>query len=82
MRDLTRFLDKLADTTGLVIAPLTLAMMLLTCVVVAARYVFKAETTPLQETVIYLHGLVFMLGISYTLKVQGHVRVPLYAIML
>lgn len=77
MGDLVRFLDKLADRIGTLIAPLALGMMLLTCVVVGARYVFKTGATPIQESVIYLHGLVFMLGISYTLKAQGHVRVDI-----
>lgn len=78
MRDIIRLIDRLADATGILIAPLALVMMLLTCVVVVVRYVFHAETTPLHETVIYLHGTVFMLGISYALKVQGHVRVDIF----
>lgn len=78
MRDIIRLLDKLADATGILIAPLALVMMLLTCIVVVVRYVFHAETTPLHETVIYLHGMVFMLGISFALKVQGHVRVDIF----
>ena len=78
MRDIIRLIDRLADATGALITPLALVMMLLTCIVVVTRYVFHAETTPLHETVIYLHGLVFMLGISYALKVQGHVRVDIF----
>ena len=64
--------------TGYLIAPLAFLMMILTCVVVATRYIFHAETTPLYETVIYIHGVVFMLGISFALKVEGHVRVDIF----
>lgn len=32
----------------------------------------------MQESVFYLHGLVFMLGIAFTLKHDGHVRVDIF----
>ena len=31
----------------------------------------------MQEAVMYMHGIVFMLGIPYTLKHRGHVRVDI-----
>lgn len=77
MKRLVGILDNFADKTGTVIAPLTLVMMLATCIVVASRYVFRTGAIPLQESVIYMHGIVFMLGIAYTLKDQGHVRVDI-----
>jgi len=77
VRRLLGFLDSLADKTGLFVAPMTLAMMFLTCIVVVARYLFRTGATPLQESVMYLHGVVFMLAIAWTLKVQGHVRVDI-----
>lgn len=77
MKRIVGILDSLADKTGNVIAPLTLAMMLATCVVVVSRYVFRTGAIPLQESVIYMHGIVFMMGIAYTLKEQGHVRVDI-----
>lgn len=52
-------------------------MMLLTCLVVVLRYVLNLGSIGLQESVIYLHGCVFMLGISYTLKRNAHVRVDI-----
>ncbi|MCB1691640.1 MAG: TRAP transporter small permease subunit, partial [Pseudomonadales bacterium] len=60
-----------------VIAPLTLIMTLATCVIVIARYVFQTGLVPLQEIVIYMHGIVFLLGAGYTLKEKGHVRVDI-----
>ncbi|XOV86188.1 MAG: TRAP transporter small permease subunit [Pseudomonadota bacterium] len=77
MERLTSLLDSFADRTGALIAPLTLLMTLATCVVVVARYAFGTGAVPLQEAVIYMHGAVFMLGIGYTLKAQGHVRVDI-----
>ena len=41
---------------------------------------FNVGSIGLQESVMYMHGAVFMLGIAFTLKEQGHVRVDvLYA---
>jgi TRAP-type mannitol/chloroaromatic compound transport system permease small subunit len=53
-------------------------MMFITCLIVVARYVFNLGSIALQETVMYMHGMVFMLGIGYTLKHQGHVRVDIF----
>ena len=50
-------------------------MVLVTCVIVLARYLFNSGSIALQESVMYMHGTVFMLGIAFTLKEQGHVRV-------
>ncbi len=77
MKKITHLIDLLSDCVGTIIAPLTLIMMLLTCIVVAARYLFNVVATSLQETVIYLHGIVFMLGIAYTLRQSGHVSVDI-----
>jgi len=50
-------------------------MVVVTCAVVTARYLFDFGSIGLQESVMYMHGAVFMLGIAFTLKEQGHVRV-------
>ena len=78
MEKVIRILDSFAERTGTVIAPLTLAIMVLTGVVVIARYVFHTGTVPLQESIVYLHGIVFMAGIGYTLKAGAHVRVDVF----
>lgn len=70
-------LDNLAEWTGRLVAWLILAMMLLTCLVVLMRYGFGQGSIGLQESVMYLHGTVFMLGIAYTLKHRSHVRVDI-----
>ena len=69
--------DRLSDMVGNLIAPITIIMMVLTCIVVFVRYLLNAGAIPIQETVVYLHGSVFMLGIAYTLKQSAHVRVDI-----
>ena len=68
----------LAWLVGRGVAWLTLVMVMVTCVVVLARYLFNVGSIGLQESVMYLHGAVIMLGIAYTLKVGGHVRVDVF----
>tara|TARA_B110000438_G_scaffold202694_1_gene194303 strand:- start:271 stop:792 length:522 start_codon:yes stop_codon:yes gene_type:complete len=71
----TNAIDTTNQITGKAIAWLTLVMVVVTCAVVTARYLFNFGSIGLQESVMYMHGAVFMLGIAFTLKEQGHVRV-------
>jgi TRAP-type mannitol/chloroaromatic compound transport system permease small subunit len=52
-------------------------MALVTVAVVILRYGFDTGAIAAQEFVIYLHALAFMLGIGYTFKQDGHVRVDI-----
>jgi len=45
---------------------------------VVLRYYFQSGSIALQESITYLHGLVFMLGIAFTLQRGGHVRVDIF----
>ncbi|NIR60255.1 MAG: TRAP transporter small permease subunit [Gammaproteobacteria bacterium] len=74
---LTRLLDGLNEWVGRTIAWLTLAMVLVTFAVVVLRYGFNLGWIAMQESITYMHALVFMLGASYTLKHEGHVRVDI-----
>ena len=53
-------------------------MVLVTFVVVVMRYVFDAGFIWLQESVIWMHAVVFMLGAAYTLRDEEHVRVDVF----
>jgi len=75
LRIATTAIDTTNQITGKAIAWLTMVMVVITCVVVTARYLFNFGSIGLQESVMYMHGTVFMLGIAFTLKEQGHVRV-------
>ena len=78
MTRIVRFLESINDLVGSSIAWLTFIMVLATCLVVILRYIFNVGSIALQESVMYMHGIVFMLGIGYTLKHQGHVRVDIF----
>jgi TRAP-type mannitol/chloroaromatic compound transport system permease small subunit len=79
LQTLIHLLDRFSDKCGRALSWLTILMMLVTCLVVTMRYVFAAGSIIFfQELVIYLHATVFMLGIAWTLKRQGHVRVDVF----
>lgn len=71
------FLDSIAEYTGTTTAWLTGIMVVITCIVVTLRHVFDIGSVALQESVTYMHALVFMLGAAYTLKNGEHVRVDI-----
>jgi TRAP-type mannitol/chloroaromatic compound transport system permease small subunit len=70
-------IDRLNQTIGRYAAWLALFMVLLQFAVVVLRYVFGLGFILLQEAVIYLHAMLFTLGVGYTLLVNGHVRVDI-----
>ncbi len=53
-------------------------MVVVTAIIVIMRYVFDAGYIWLQESVIWMHAAVFMLGAAYTLLHEGHVRVDIF----
>jgi TRAP-type mannitol/chloroaromatic compound transport system permease small subunit len=71
-------LDRISNATGKVTSWLTLVMVLVTSVIVVMRYVFDAGFIWLQESVIWMHAAVFMIGAAYTLLHEEHVRVDIF----
>ncbi|MEX1273923.1 MAG: TRAP transporter small permease subunit [Gammaproteobacteria bacterium] len=70
-----RMIARSIEWVGRTLAWLMLAMVIVTVVVVIARYLFDAGWIALQESVTWLHGVALMLGLAYTLKHDAHVRV-------
>ena len=78
MQKIVQIIDRINDVIGRSIAWLTLVMVLVTFLIVVLRYAFSIGWIAMQESVIYLHALVFMLGAAYTLKQNAHVRVDIF----
>lgn len=74
---MTAFVDALSEWTGRAAAWLTLGMVVLTFAVVVLRYFFNIGWVAMQEGVMSMFALVFLLGAAYTLKHDGHVRVDI-----
>jgi TRAP-type mannitol/chloroaromatic compound transport system permease small subunit len=70
-------IDAILRQIGEWAAWLSLGMVLVTFAVVVLRYAFDIGSIALQESVTYMHAVLFMLGIAYTLGRNGHVRVDI-----
>lgn len=70
--------DRINHAIGRATAWLTLFMVLMTTIIVVMRYVFDAGMIWMQESVTWMHAAVFMLGASYTLLHEEHVRVDIF----
>ncbi len=71
-------LDRFSAAVGKASAWLTLFMVIVTFAVVVMRYVFDAGLIWLQESVVWMHAFVFMVGAAYTLQQEEHVRVDIF----
>jgi TRAP-type mannitol/chloroaromatic compound transport system permease small subunit len=78
MRAIAGTIDWINVTIGKAVAWLSLAIVLLQLLVVLGRYVFGIGSIQAQESVTYMHGLLFMLAAAYTLKADGHVRIDIF----
>lgn len=78
MQRLLHALDTFSEASGKLLAWLVLAVVVLEFAVVVLRYGFDFGSIALQETAVYLHALLFLLAMAYTLKHNEHVRVDIF----
>ncbi len=78
MDRLASAVDRFSRLIGATVRWLALAMVLIQFGIVLARYVFGYNSIAVQESVLYLHSALFMLGAGYTLMLDGHVRVDIF----
>src|SRR5690554_7153206 len=78
LRTLVKTVDWINEWAGRGTAWLMLFMVLISFAVVIFRYVFALGWVWMQESFVWLHGAVFMLGAAYTLLHNGHVRVDIF----
>lgn len=71
-------LDRVAEVIGNAVAWLSLALVLVTFSVVVLRYLFQFGSIAMQESILYLHATLFLLGAAWTLRNDGHVRVDIF----
>lgn len=74
---LERGFDKFADAIGYFTAFVMVLMILNVTYDVVMRYFFNTGSIAMQEMEWHLFSVIILLGISYTLKEDGHVRVDL-----
>ncbi len=71
-------LEAFIGWSGRAVSWLTLLMVIVTFIVVVLRYVFDIGWIALQESVTYLHAMVFLIGSSWALQQEAHVRVDIF----
>lgn len=75
---LARALEGINEWIGRALSWLSLGMVLVTFLVVVLRYLFNMGWIAMQESVIYMHAVLFLGSAAYTLRHQGHVRVDIF----
>ena len=79
MQKLVSAIEQITDWLGALLGWLCLAMMLITCAVVAMRYLFHSGGIIFfQELTAYLHATIFLLASGWALKRHSHVRVDVF----
>ncbi len=78
MKAFAKLIDVMSTKIGNAVSWMTLMLVLITIYDVLMRYVFKAGSIWIQEAEWHLFAANFMLAASYTLLVDGHVRVDLF----
>lgn len=70
--------QRFQQTLGHATAWLTLVLVLATSAAVLMRYGVDFSHTSFDESLIYIHATLFMLGIAYTYQQNQHVRVDVF----
>ena len=73
----SRWIDAVNDAVGRAVSWLAIVMVLVQFVVVLMRHIFGLGSIMLQESVVYMNAVLFMVGAAYTLLRDGHVRVDI-----
>lgn len=74
----SQFIDQINSSIGRAVSWLVVIMVFVTFGVVVMRYLFNTGSIQAQESIIYMHAVVFMLAAASTLKQDGHVRVDIF----
>lgn len=71
-------LESVTETSGKLAAWSVLGLIALVLYDTLARYLFSSGSIALQELEWHIHDVLFLLGVSYALKYNAHVRVDLF----
>ncbi|MFT6924695.1 MAG: TRAP-type mannitol/chloroaromatic compound transport system permease small subunit [Psychromonas sp.] len=77
MLKLEKMFDRFADFIGAITSIAMVLMILNVFYDVITRYVFNMSSIGMQEMEWHLFSVIILLGVSYTLKGDGHVRVDI-----
>lgn len=72
------FANNLNDFCGRMVAWLVVAMILVTITLVSTEFFFNSSSRKAADSILYMFGILFMVGVAYTLKHNNHVRVDIF----
>jgi len=75
---LVRAIDALNERVGRVVSWFALVMVLTQFTVVLLRYVFGVGFQAMQESILFMHSMLFLVAAGYTLLHDAHVRVDIF----
>ena len=75
MKKISIFIDRITETISNLLVIALLSMILIACISIILRFLFNISFVSIQELIMYLHASIFMLGISYALKENSHVKI-------
>ena len=78
LRRIVSIVDEFTERSGRALAWVCLLLAITTGLIVALRYGLGLGSVALQESITYMHSLLFMLGAAFTLRRDGHVRVDIF----
>ena len=76
---LQRAADAASEVAGRIAAVLVVILVGLVFALVLARYGLGIGSVAVQEAVLWLHASIFLLGLSYALRHDAHVRVDVFS---
>ncbi len=78
LHNITKRIDQFSEATGRVLSWLTLFLVLMQFLIVLGHYIFHLGAIYLQESLLYMHSMIFLGAAAYTLRHNGHVRVDVF----
>jgi len=75
---ISRAIDRISEAIGRTISWLTLMLVLMQFLIVIGHYIFHIGAIYLQESLLYMHSMIFLGAAGYTLRHNGHVRVDIF----
>ncbi|MBT3696842.1 MAG: TRAP transporter small permease subunit [Gammaproteobacteria bacterium] len=75
MFNFDKMIDSFTEIISDLLMLLLLAMIMMIFISVICRFFFNVNFVALQELIMYFHATIFMLGISYALKKDAHVKI-------
>ena len=75
---IVKFIEQFSEKTGILVSWLASILVLIVCYDVVTRYAFNTSSVAVQELEWHVFAALFLLGATYTLKHDKHVRVDIF----